>query len=411
MRQGSLFTSISISVTDLTRYLRELLDSDDLLRDVWVAGEVSNASTPASGHLYFTLKDQNATLKCVMWKQQVLRLRFALHPGMAVEVHGAVSVYEQGGQYQLYADAIRPLGEGALYQEFLRLKSQLEAEGLFDPSRKRPLPEFPRLLGIVTSATGAALQDMLNTLRRRYPLVRVVVAPAAVQGEAAPAELTAALRRLYAEPGIDLILIARGGGSVEDLWAFNDEGVVRTVAASPVPVISGVGHETDFTLTDFAADLRAPTPTAAAEQAVPDRFDLLDEIAQSAERLSAAMEGLLSAQMLELQHAGRRLSLLSPAAAINNDRQRLDELEVRIGNAWQNQNQRLRSETSSLELRLNALNPYAVLQRGYALVLDENGHLVRSYHDVATDDKINIHLADGMLAAKVEDSRSQEERK
>jgi exodeoxyribonuclease VII large subunit len=410
MRQGTLFNSISISVTDLTRYLRELLDSDDLLRGVWVAGEISNASTPASGHLYFTLKDQNATLKCVMWKPQVLHLRFALRPGMAVEVHGAVSIYEQGGQYQLYADAIRPVGEGAFYQEFLRLKSQLEAEGLFDPARKRPLPEFPHRIGIVTSATGAALQDILNTLQRRYPLVEALIAPAAVQGEAAPGELVMALRRLYAEPGVDLILIARGGGSVEDLLAFNDEIVVRTVADSPVPVISGVGHETDFTLTDFAADLRAPTPTAAAEQSVPDRFDLLDELSQSTQSLSEAMEGILSTQTVALQHNSQRLALLSPAAAIDNNRQRLDELEVRVENAWQYQRQRLRSETNGLELRLNALNPYAVLQRGYALVLDENGHLVRSHRDVVTDDKIHIQIADGIIAAKVENSRSREER-
>ena len=259
MQQGSLFASISLSVSDVTHYLRELMDSDDLLRDVWVTGEISNYSQPASGHVYFTLKDQNAALKCVMWKPQAMRLRFPMQSGMAIEAHGAISIYEQGGQYQLYVDTIRPAGEGTLYQEFNRLKAQLEAEGLFDSQRKRMLPEAPAMIGIVTSPTGAALQDMLNTLRRRYPLAEVVVAPAAVQGDAAPKEIVAALKRLNSVSGLEVILLARGGGSLEDLWAFNDERVVRAVASSRTPVISGVGHETDFTLSDFAADLRAPT--------------------------------------------------------------------------------------------------------------------------------------------------------
>ena len=265
MSQIPLFSHqipVSWSVTDLTRYLRELLESDELLQDVWVQGEVSNLSRPASGHLYLTLKDDSASLRCVMWRNAVLRQGFVPRDGDAIQVHGAISIYEAGGQYQLYADIFRPAGEGALFQEFLRLKALLETEGLFDPQRKRPIPSRPRCIGIVTSPTGAALQDMLNTLKRRYPLVEVVLAPTPVQGDAAPLGIITALHDVVRVANPDVIILARGGGSIEDLWAFNDERVARAIAASPVPVITGVGHETDFTIADFVSDLRAPTPTA-----------------------------------------------------------------------------------------------------------------------------------------------------
>ena len=248
----------SWTVTDLNRYLRQLLESDEHLQDIWVTGEVSNFSRPASGHIYFTLKDSSASLRCVMWRNTAQRQSFLPRDGEAIDVHGAISVYEAGGQYQLYADVFRQAGEGALYQEFLRLKAMLEAEGLFAPERKRPIPTRPNRIGIVTSATGAALQDMLNTLRRRYPLVEVVLAPTPVQGDEAPPKIVAALHDLARLANPDVILLARGGGSIEDLWAFNDEAVARAIAASPVPVITGVGHETDFTIADFVSDLRGP---------------------------------------------------------------------------------------------------------------------------------------------------------
>jgi exodeoxyribonuclease VII large subunit len=401
MQQGTLFHSISLSVGDVTRYLRELLDSDDLLRDVWVMGEVSNASTPASGHLYFTLKDQNATLKCVMWKSQVLRLRFPLRAGMAVEAHGAISVYDAGGQYQLYCDSIRPVGEGALYQEFLLLKAALEAEGLFDPERKRALPKMPAKIGIVTSSTGAALQDMLNTLRRRYPLAEVVIAPTAVQGEAAPMEIVAALKRLNSEPGVEVILIARGGGSLEDLWAFNDERVVRAVAVSRVPTISGVGHETDFTLCDFAADLRAPTPTAAAELASPDVEDLAAQLISEAARLGNLAEQRLENGRSELSRLRMRLDRVSPLMTINNQRQRVDELATRAGLAWQHRLHYLQVECKSFQQRLTALNPYAVLQRGYAIVSHADGQVISSRQQVIENEAVKIQVADGKFTARV----------
>jgi len=258
--QPTLFSSVHLTVSQLTFHIRKQLENDPTLQDAWVEGEISNLSRPASGHIYFTLKDKNASLKCMMWKQDAARLRVALQDGMAVEAHGRITVYEPQGTYQLAVNLIQPKGEGVLYQEFLRLKAMLEAEGLFDMERKRPIPELPRVIGIVTSGTGAALRDILNTLRRRYPLAQVILAPSPVQGVDAPPALVQALQTLNHQLP-DVILLARGGGSIEDLWAFNDERVVRAVADSKAPVICGVGHETDFTLCDFAADLRAPTPS------------------------------------------------------------------------------------------------------------------------------------------------------
>src|SRR5512132_872208 len=276
--QPSLFSTQQWTVSKLTFLIRKLLEENEVLQDVWVQGEISNLSRPASGHVYFTLKDSSAALKCVMWKTSAARLRMGLQDGMEVEVHGKIGVYEVSGQYQLYADQIRPVGEGALYQEFMRLKAMLEAEGLFAPERKRPIPMLPKKIGIVTSATGAALRDMLNTLRRRLPVVEVILAPSPVQGSEAPPALVKAIQSLNLQSP-DVIILARGGGSIEDLWAFNDERVVRAVAISAVPIICGVGHETDFTLSDFAADLRAPTPTAAAELATQITiFDLTTQV-------------------------------------------------------------------------------------------------------------------------------------
>ena len=237
-----------LTVSELTGYLRQVLERDEVLQDLWVAGEISNFSRPSSGHLYFTLKDSSASVRCVMWRNTAARLNFSPREGMAVEAHGGMSVYEVSGQVQLYVDTMRPAGEGALYQEFLRLKALLDAEGLFDLERKRMIPERPQTIGIVTSPTGAALQDMLNTIRRRYPVAEVVLSPTAVQGVDAPPGIVAALAKINRSVHPDVILLGRGGGSIEDLWAFNDEAVVRAVAASEAPVISGVGHETDFTL-------------------------------------------------------------------------------------------------------------------------------------------------------------------
>ncbi len=390
------------SVSDLTAYIRALLESNENLMDVWVAGEISNLSQPKSGHVYFTLKDINAALRCVIWREQAWRLKGALRDGMAVEAHGYISVYEQGGQYQLYVDGLRAAGEGLLYQEFLRLKAALEAEGLFDPGRKRPLPPLPNVIGIVTSPTGAALQDMLNTLRARYPLAQVVLAPAAVQGEDAPPQIVAAIQRLNLEIQPDVIILARGGGSLEDLWAFNDERVVRAVAASRAPLISGVGHETDFTLSDFAADLRAPTPTGAAVLATPDAADLHADLSASALRLRQAAGERLSRFSLDLAERARRLERQSPEWRVRQGMQYLDGLHQRLLLLESHALKSRRARLAAYDERLESLDPARVLRRGYALIEDEKGLLVTSIEQVKLGQEINARVADGSMGARVQ---------
>ncbi len=393
--------SRALSVTDLTHYLRQLLESDEILRDVWVIGEISNLSRPSSGHVYLTLKDSGASLRCVIWKSTMLRLRVELQNGLAVEAHGQISLYERDGQYQLYIDALRPAGEGRLYQEFIRLKARLEAEGLFAEERKRPLPERPRKIGIVTSPTGAALQDMLNTLRRRYPLAQVVLAPAAVQGEEAPAEIVRGLAALNRLAGVDVILVARGGGSLEDLWAFNDERVVRAIASSKLPVISGVGHETDFTLADFAADRRAPTPTGAAVLATPDVADVKAGLRLLTLRLATSAQLVLDNSRNQLDSLAARLGRASPAWRVSNNQQQLDLQQARLGRAAAAflQLRRVRQET--LTAHLAALNPLAVLQRGYAIVRAADGTVIRRAAQLSAGQQIQLRLADGQADATI----------
>ncbi len=409
MVQLPLLPKVALSVTEITRYLRQLLESDEVLQDIWIAGEISNLSRPVSGHIYFSMKDENAALRCVIWKSFALRLRVPLQNGLAVEAHGYISLYERDGQYQLYIDALRPAGEGLVYQEFLRLKARLEGEGLFAPERKRPLPAFPRRIGIVTSATGAALQDMLNTLQRRYPLAEVVLAPAAVQGSEAPPQLVAALRALNHLPGIDVILIGRGGGSLEDLWAFNDEAVVRAIVASQVPVIAGIGHETDFTLADFAADARAPTPTGAAVMATPDVADLRLEFQGAAGRLAAAFQGRVVDERSSLENLAHRLMRVSPLWTIQNDRQQLDGLALRLDRSLAHDLKLRQARLRGVEERLHSLNPLAVLQRGYALVRTPEGVIVRRVAQVQAGQQLVIRVADGEVESRAEKIRRLDE--
>ncbi len=396
-----MFQPSSLSVTEVTKYLRELLEGDTVLQDLWVEGEVSNFSRPASGHLYFTIKDSGASLRCVMWRNTAVRQVYLPQDGEAVEVHGSVSVYEAGGQYQLYADQIRPAGEGALYQEFLRLKDSLEAEGLFDPERKRPIPEWPNRIGIVTSPTGAALRDMLDTLRRRFPLAEVILAPSPVQGDAAPAAIVAALERLNRVVQPEVILLARGGGSIEDLWAFNDELVARAIAASDAPVISGVGHETDFTIADFVADLRAPTPTAAAELATPDQEELRAALRERTQDLTSAAQNILTNTRWTLSDLENRLRQHSPLTRIRSGRQRLDELVRRAGMSLTHRLQLRRTQLDGLRQHLSALSPEAVLGRGFSVVTKADGQVVRNVKDVQTGDGLRVRVSDGEFRAEV----------
>ena len=399
MKQLPLFQSPSWTVTDLTRYLRVLLESDANLQEIWVIGEVSNISRPASGHLYFTMKDSGAALRCVMWRNAVLRQLALPGEGEAVEVHGSLSVYEAGGNYQLYVDLIRPAGEGALYQEFLRLKARLEEEGLFAVERKRPIPHWPQKIGIVTSPTGAALRDMLNTLRRRYPLVRVILAPTPVQGEEAPAGIVEAITCLNRIVQPDVILLARGGGSIEDLWAFNDERVARAIVASTAPVITGVGHETDFTIADFVADLRAPTPTAAAELASPDQADLRLGLDELRNRMDHSVMTSLQTWNWTLVTFRHRLNLSTPLTRIRRDRQRMDELSRR---AFVSIAYRVNLQKKFLEgtqKRLEALSPLAVLARGYAVVTRKDDGSVVS-RVAQAGDAMKVRVSDGEFEVK-----------
>jgi len=291
-RAGPSFSAMQIyRVSQITAYIKELFDSDYPLQDLWLEGEVSNYSQAASGHVYFTLKDEEAQIRCVMWRSQVERQAYLPQNGEAIIAHGRISVYEAGGRYQLYVDDIQPAGVGLLYLQFEALKERLAAEGLFDAERKRPLPPFPRRLGVVTSPTAAALKDIVNVLRRRYPVVEVVLSPTLVQGDEAPSQIVAAIEALNEHTDVDAIIVARGGGSLEELWAFNDERVARAIYASQVPVVTGVGHETDFTIADFVADVRAPTPSAAAEVAVPDRQELRGMVESWRGRLAHLMRG------------------------------------------------------------------------------------------------------------------------
>lgn len=398
----------SFSVFELNSYLRGLIESDPTLQDVWVRGEVSNLSIPKSGHMYFTLKDSQASLRCVMWRNQVLRQTNLPQDGSAVEVHGSISVYEAGGQYQLYADQIRPAGEGLLFQEFIRLKNTLEAEGLFDEGHKRPIPIAPRVIGVVTSPTGAAIRDILNTLGRRYPLARVVIAPAAVQGDAAPGEIVRAIQSLNENIHPDVVLVCRGGGSIEDLWAFNDEAVARAIFDSRAPVISGVGHETDFTIADFTADLRAPTPTAAAELAVPDQQELRDLLLDRGAQLLRAAVEVIDQQRWSLSQSHHQLQRSSPSARMASARQKTDELYRQAERAVEHRIVLARTQLQGLTQQLTALNPTNVLERGYAVVT-RGGTLVKRTQDVQPGDALKIQVSDGAVQAEVTENGERNE--
>jgi exodeoxyribonuclease VII large subunit len=389
-----------LTVSRVTSYIKDSLETDDLLADLWVAGEVSNFMKAQSGHLYFSVKDAGAALKCVMWRSAATKRPYAPRDGDAVVLHGRITVYEPRGEYQLQVDLIQPEGVGLLYQAFLELKDRLEAEGLFDAARKRPLPRLPRRIGVVTSPTAAVLQDIVNVLGRRYPLAQVVLAPAAVQGLDAPPQITAALAALNALGNVDVIIVARGGGSLEDLWAFNDEQVARAIIASAAPVISAVGHETDFTIADFVADLRAPTPSAAAELVAPDVRDLCLQLAANETRLGEAVQRLVADMRGQVNERLRLLRRYSPDQVIGRQRQRLDELAHVAAASMAHRLLLQRERTGALAGRLATLSPYATLCRGYAIVRHAGGGaVITQVAQVAAGDPLAIRLANGEFTA------------
>lgn len=398
-----------LSVSELTAFIRQMFETDSALQDVWVQGEISNMTRASSGHWYFTVKDGGAQLKCAMWRSSVERQSFVPQNGDAIVVHGRVSVYEPRGEYQLYADRVRPVGLGDLYQQFEQLKRKLEAEGLFAEERKRPLPAFPRLIGVVTSPEAAAFQDIQNVLRRRFPLARLILSPTLVQGADAPLQIVAALERLNTYTQADVILLIRGGGSIEDLWAFNDERVARAVVASRIPVISGVGHETDTTIVDFVSDLRAPTPSAAAEVCTPNIEDLRFSVRELDSLLTSLITEQLTMRQSDLAVMQRSLGHLSPLNRIRNLRQRVDDWNARLTNRQAARLHLLRERLSSRTAALNAANPQSILARGYAIVsVTEDGHRLSSVDGVKPGTGVTIQFHDGDLKARVEDKDTHE---
>ena len=392
-----------LSITQVNEYIRAQMDRDALLNAVAVRGEISNYKMYPSGHHYFTLKDESSALKCVMFKGNAVRLRFRPENGMKVIAMGKISVFPRDGAYQLYCTAMAMDGVGDLYAAFEQLKAKLAAAGLFAPAHKKPIPKFPGTIGIVTSSAGAALHDMLRILKKRYPLSHVVLLPVRVQGVEAPGEIAAAVQYANRFRLADLLIVGRGGGSIEDLWAFNDERVAYAIYQSDIPVISAVGHEPDVTISDFVADLRAATPSNAAELAVPDQ----DALRQQLDSMSAAMAAALNRQLISARRHLNVLSaspaLQSPTGYLEQKRQNLERLQERLVAAQTRSLDRRKQSFIGLTAKLDAMSPLKVLARGYAMTQAEDGAVIRSVRQVNTGDQIQISLSDGRIAASVTD--------
>ena len=392
-----------LSVTQISRYLKEVLASDEILQDVWVRGEISGCKTFSSGHCYFTLKDAEAQLPCVFFKYSRLRSDAPdLRDGMAIAANGRVSLYERDGKLQLYVEQVELIGEGALFLRFEQLKARLAAEGLFEEERKRPIPSQPSVVGIVTSLQAAALRDMVRVLRTRYPLAEVLLSPTLVQGAEAPAAIAAALDLLNEQGEADVIIVGRGGGSIEELWAFNEEVVARAIARSRIPVISGVGHETDFTIADFVADYRASTPTAAAAASVPDIQDWQNGVLEKGQALSLLMEERFADMREKLVYIQRDLQRASPQRLLERQQQQLDdiveELQLYMQHILSLKQERLRG----LALRLHSLSPLLTIARGYAIVRrDRDAAIVTRTGQVQAGEKLTIQVIDGHIPVEV----------
>lgn len=396
-------TSAVVSVSELSLYLKELLDRNDILQNIWVQGEISNCKVYNSGHCYFTLKEGEAQLPCVFFKHARQRSSApALHDGMAVAVNGRVAFYERDGKVQFYVDGVKLLGEGVLFQRFERLKAQLAAEGLFDEERKRPIPPQPTVIGIVTSPQAAALRDMVRVLRVRYPLAQVLLSPSLVQGAEAPASIAAALDLINEHGEADVVIVGRGGGSIEELWAFNEEVVARAIARSRIPVISGVGHETDFTIADFVADSRASTPTAAAVAAAPDIEEWRSDVRAKQQTLYDLMEERLFDLGEELERTQRDLQRVSPLKLIDDRRQQLDDTMERLQGHMLHTLTLQRERVHGIALQLHSLSPLLTIARGYAVVRRESDQtIVTSIQQTQPGDILTIQVSDGRVPVEV----------
>ncbi|MEI6046452.1 MAG: exodeoxyribonuclease VII large subunit [Chloroflexota bacterium] len=385
------------TVSEALYYLKTILELDELLSDIWLQGEVSGVKRLASGHYYFRLKDGNSAVDCALFKNAASRQICKPEDGGLFVMRGYFSIYEDRGQLQFYVQELKPKGVGGLSLEFEALKRRLAEEGLFAQERKRPLPERPKVIGVVTSATAAAFQDILNVLRRRYPLAQVVLSPTLVQGENAPPQIVSAIQALNRRNDIDVMIVARGGGSIEELWCFNDERVARAIFASRIPVVTGVGHEIDTTIVDFVADLRAPTPSAAAEIVTPNIEDLRAEVLGLQDELYSLMENQLDEKRNDLNERQRRLKQASPAGQLPTYRQRLDELTSRAGRSLNHRLELEHTKVHALSGRLKVLDPHQILVRGYAIITQANGQVLTSVSQALPGETLNVRVSDGQF--------------
>lgn len=396
-----------LSITQINEYIRGKMDEDRLLLQLAVRGEISNYKMYPSGHHYFTLKDENAALKCVMFKTSASKLRFRPENGMKVIAMGRITVYPRDGAFQLYCSAMSMDGIGDLYAAFEQLKAKLAAQGLFAPEHKKPLPQFPKTIGIVTSSAGAAVHDMLRILKKRYPIVKVRLLPVRVQGAEAPGEIAAAIRYANRFKLADLLIVGRGGGSIEDLWAFNDERVAYAIYASEIPVISAVGHEPDVTISDYVADLRAATPSNAAELAVPDQAALQQSMDAAASAMASALSGKLRHARQRLHVLAQSPALVSPTGYLEQRQQSLEHLKSRLIGAQMQQIQRKKQRYIGNTAKLDAMSPLKVLTRGYSIVSADDGTIVRSVRQTAPGREVQVMLSDGSLRATVSDIKEE----
>ena len=390
------------SVAQLNNYVKGILDNDENLKHIFVTGEISNYKAHYSGHLYMTIKDETASVKAVMFAGNASRLRFNPENGMKVLIFGTISLFPRDGSYQLYISDMQPDGIGALSIAFEQLKEKLAKEGLFSDVYKKPVPRFPERVGVVTSETGAAVQDIFNVLYRRYPMAKVVLRPAKVQGTGAAEDIAKAIRTFNEYDAADVIIVGRGGGSIEDLWAFNEEIVARAVFESRIPIISAVGHETDYTICDFVADLRAPTPSAAAELAVPDRIELKSSLLSCQKHILELTKNKITEERGKLHVIKQNNVMRDPVTRINDSRRELLYLAETISNLTTGVLERNKSKYLNLVGKLDALSPLKVISRGYALV-ENNGKVVTSKNQVNVDDNIILTVSDGVISAKVTD--------
>jgi exodeoxyribonuclease VII large subunit len=391
-----------LTVTQLNRYIKDKLDNDYLLTNVWIKGEISNCKKHSSGHIYMTLKDDTSCIRVVMFRSRASRLLFSPENGTAVTVRGYVSVYERDGSYQLYAEDMEPSGVGALYLAFEQLKEKLQQEGLFDPSKKKKLPRLPKAIGIVTSPTGAAVRDMIKIISNRWPAVELIIAPVLVQGENAPQDISRGIAEVNQVPGMEVVIVGRGGGSLEELWAFNTETVARAIANSKVPVISAVGHETDTTICDFVADVRAATPTAAAEIAVPDQQEVKRHLQMLATRSDRAMRQYIEQNRLKLKRLQQSNVLQYPQRAIVDARQQYVDMLRR--ELLQKQKYLISQKgkcLGELTAALQSLSPLATLSRGYSLCIGPEDEIVKTTDQVEVGNKVQVKLHHGSLSCTV----------